>query len=193
EHGVVNQRGQVFAGTVGDAVHSGLYVADGSLIPRALGVNPLLTISALAEYIAQGIAQDRGLAIDWSRRVAAGRPAPKPGVRFTETMHGHFQRGETESFARGDLAGKRAESSFRFVLTIHSPDLEAMINEPEHAAQLSGTVLAPALHPRPLVVPSGLFNLFVRNPSQANTRNMALLPESWVRDGREEGGRGRRA
>lgn len=185
EYGVVNHRGQVYAGTVGDAVHSGLYVADGSLIPRALGVNPLLTISALAEYIAGGIAQDRGLAIDWSARVTADRPAQKPGVRFTETMHGHFQRGETESFTRGDLAGKRGASSFRFVLTIHSHDLEAMINEPDHAARLSGSVLAPALHPRPLLVPSGLFNLFVRDPSQANTRNMRYRFPMLAEDGRE--------
>lgn len=48
--GVVDHRGRVFNpdGAPG-AVHEGLYVMDGSVVPTALGVNPLLTISALAE------------------------------------------------------------------------------------------------------------------------------------------------
>ena len=49
EGGVVDERSRVFAGTVGTDTHSGLYVSDGSVVPLPLGVNPLLTISALAE------------------------------------------------------------------------------------------------------------------------------------------------
>lgn len=42
EHGVVNHKGEVFN-------YPGLYVADGAVIPRALGLNPSRTIAALSE------------------------------------------------------------------------------------------------------------------------------------------------
>lgn len=61
--GVVNAWGQVFDGTCGGysgangrpAVHEGLYIADGSIIPSSLGCNPFMTISALAEWVSEGI------------------------------------------------------------------------------------------------------------------------------------------
>ena len=57
----MNHRGQVFDASAGDesqAVHGGLYVADASIMPTALGSNPLLTITALAERIADLIVND---------------------------------------------------------------------------------------------------------------------------------------
>ena len=60
ERGAVNDRGQVFSAAAGTATYPGLYVADGSIIPTSLGVNPLLTISALAERAMTLLIRDRG-------------------------------------------------------------------------------------------------------------------------------------
>lgn len=56
--GLVNHLGQVFGKD--DNVHDGLYIADGSIIPTAIGVNPFMTISALSERIAEGIVTKLG-------------------------------------------------------------------------------------------------------------------------------------
>jgi cholesterol oxidase len=46
QNGVVDHRGEVFG-------YPGLFVADGSIVPRAIGRNPSKTIAALAERIAE--------------------------------------------------------------------------------------------------------------------------------------------
>ncbi len=70
--GVVDHKARVFAGPTGDAVHDGLYVADGAIVPVPLGVNPSLTISALAERACALLAADRGWQIDYSLPPAPG-------------------------------------------------------------------------------------------------------------------------
>jgi cholesterol oxidase len=66
--GVVNHKCQVFDGKGRDSVHSGLYVCDGSVIPRSIGVNPLLTITALTERAMVHLARDHNLGFDVNPR-----------------------------------------------------------------------------------------------------------------------------
>ena len=62
--GVVNHKCQVFdarQGAYPSAVHAGLYVIDGSVVPCSLGVHPLLTITAIAERAMMYLIHDRAL------------------------------------------------------------------------------------------------------------------------------------
>jgi cholesterol oxidase len=99
--GVVDDLGQVYdpSETADLArVHAGLMVLDGSIVPVALGINPLLTIAALAERAVHSYIRLQG----WEMRKddaryltdppAMGQPRtpPKPdtAVRFAERMQG---------------------------------------------------------------------------------------------------------
>ncbi|MDH5671070.1 MAG: phosphatidylglycerol lysyltransferase domain-containing protein [Myxococcales bacterium] len=175
--GVTNHKGQLFLDSRGSAVHQGLYVCDGSLLPRSLGVNPLWTITALAERNVRLLAADRGWVI-----VEPGLPLPPPpaapppapgGTRlhFTEKMVGHCAPGPFRSHRAAERAGRRGRES-SMVVTVETHDLSTMRADRPHRAALSGTVTLPALSADAMTIERGRFELFVDHPADPSRKRM---------------------
>ncbi len=184
--GVVNERGQVFADAQGTGVHKGLYVSDGSIIPLPLGVNPLLTISALTERCAALIAKDYEWQIDYALPSEAppASPAPTVGVQFTETMRGFFSMKEKDGYLRAEQQGQTENSPFEFTLTVTADDLDLLLTDDQHTARMVGTVTAPALSPQPLTVTNGKFSLLTVDPDQINARKMGYRMDMTTESGK---------
>jgi cholesterol oxidase len=177
EHGAVDHAGRVYRATAGTETHDGLYVSDGSVVPRSLGVNPLFTISAITERCCALLAQERGWTIDYAlppSPVPPRPPGPPPtvGIEFTERMAGFVSTTVKDDYEQGVRAAKQAGQPLEFVLTIHAADLDRLITQPAHEAAMAGTVTAPALSAQPLAVTHGTFNLFTDDSQHVATRNM---------------------
>ena len=159
--GVVNHKCQVFDGradAAAGAVLAGLYVCDGSVIPRPLGVNPLLTITALAERAMIHLAKDRGWHFSETQKfdapllVAApgGRETLKPaGVEFTERMAGYISPAITLPHETAARRGKEEGHACSFTLTVLVDDVDRFVSDQQHAGRIVGTVECPALSPDP--------------------------------------------
>ena len=176
--GVVNHKGQLFAGDTGDSVYEDIYVSDGSVIPRPLGVNPLLTISALAERSAYLLAADRGWTIDESRPTGRAKldgswsPDDKLTLQFTERMTGHCATSILSGYRAAEEDGRAKGQECSFLLTIRSDDLERMIDDDSHEATIIGTVDCPALSAEALTASNGRFNLFKEDESEEGLKRM---------------------
>ena len=187
-HGVVDHRGRVFVGE-GAAVHDGLLVTDGAIVPRPLAVNPLLTISALSERAVDLLVQDE----EWTIATGPTPPLPAatsrrtgvlPGLRFTERMAGWAGPARHGDPVRGAAQGEADGTRLEFVLTIDVPDLQAMLDDPATPGRLSGTVVAPAVAARRLRVESGEFRLAEADPTHVDTWRMRYSMVLVADDGR---------
>ena len=165
-------------------------------MPRSLGVNPLLTISALGERCCALIAQDHGWTIGYqlpSKPKAKAVPAVR-GIEFSEKMAGHLSKtlinpGQIHAIPRDEYLasesdGKEKHGDFAFVLTIVGHDLERYVTDENYQATAAGWVEAPFLSPEPLTCTDGRFTVFIANPARPETKQMRYSFKMAAADGR---------
>ena len=192
--GVVDDTARVFDASAADpqAVHKGLYVCDGAIIPRPLGVNPLLTITALAERAMIYLARDLGRALTdaplSNPSVISLLPSPNEkrpaGVTFTERMHGYFADNADGNYEAAAKAGELIGQHFAFTVAVLIDDVDAFIRDPNHPGTLTGTAEAPHLSPEPLDISEGQFRLMRRDENNVETRRFEYNMLLTARDGR---------
>lgn len=82
-------------------------------------------------------------------------------VRFTETMAGWVAARPNAPHENAAEAGRTDGTSAMFVLTVVTPDVDALVADPDHRSPVFGCVLLPTLHARPIAVERGHLDLFV--------------------------------
>ena len=116
-HGAVDEFGRVFSGD--GAVHDGLFVADGALVPSAVGVNPFMTISAVAERIA-------------ARKIEELQGNPYPVPKTAVSMAGVGTVG---------VASSRDDELDRLFQRCSSKGIDALVNSGEKRIDLAARLI----------------------------------------------------
>ncbi|KAI0977454.1 glucose-methanol-choline oxidoreductase [Xylaria arbuscula] len=114
--------------------------------------------------------------ISYARRLKDG------GFGFTEVMSGHIHRLHNnnnntfrDTIDDYQLAARTAKSmceTARFFLSVRAFNTRSIVNDPRHAANLTGTFSCPTLEGSPFMVRRGNFNLFLVDTKAPGTRNL---------------------
>jgi cholesterol oxidase len=186
ERGVVNGTCQVFRGSSGTDVYGTLYVIDGSVMPRPLGVNPLLTISAIAERTAERISPDVLELRDQPPPPPPASPPPgdTPQLRFTEHLSGFFSPSVPDDYQRGSVVGRREGCRIEFVVTVSTLDLDRLLIDPATSIPFTGTLVAPALSARPMRIDVGELTLLEPQKDLVETWHMHYVMHVSSEEGR---------
>lgn len=162
ENGVVNVDCRVFSGNSGEAVHTGLYVMDGSVVPGPVGVNPFLTIAAIAERAIDRALTSKG----WAAASVASRLVPRPpqtptprrapapddatvALKFEERMVGTFEGNGGALWHPGRPLRGRFRLDVR--ATIDFGDIHALLRDEERILPLQATLRATTEPLRPTI------------------------------------------
>ncbi|KAL4744451.1 hypothetical protein BDW72DRAFT_209007 [Aspergillus terricola var. indicus] len=193
--GVTNHLGQVYT-EHGTDVHTGLLCCDSSIIPTSLGINPLATITALAERSVALVAEAKGMNIDMEtkngdidtntrRRVSrsksshteTNRDYVSTGWHFTESLDGHVAvPSSCASYAVAENEGKGCSSKMRVLLTVEVHRRVGGSTGPRYKGICTGTVSCRALSRRTICVTRGELDFFVAGNDSTSTTLTYRLP-----------------
>jgi choline dehydrogenase-like flavoprotein len=185
DRGVVDDTGAVFSGETPGATYGSLYVWDGSILPGSVGVNPMLTITALAERgVEAAIARMGGvLGVPvaaqppvFKRRISPKASSVGVELDLKETMRGTLE-----------WEGAQVDAALRLVMRI--PDVDRWLSSAEHRIDdVSGT-LDLANNLSLAIRPGSEIRLLAPQPLRWHsriTRTARGLYEWWRARGREE-------
>jgi choline dehydrogenase-like flavoprotein len=157
---VVDHRGAVFDGASNDSTYDSLYVWDGSIAPCSLGVNPMLTIAALAERAFSMLIPEikrrhprratlAGQGIDFRGVKPPPEEDRRVAICLKETMRGTLRwRGRRDA-----PAVEKGEAEAALQLEMRIDDLEQFLRCPAHRiTDVSGFLNMPALSAEPIRV-----------------------------------------
>ncbi len=143
-----------------------------NLIEAEVPVHYLLNFSRdrMAEAVNAGVedarawCRARNIPLTSPPSTTPGPSSPVTSIEFTEVMKGHLEAGVTANthaeFEAAATAGKAANRSLSFQLTVVAPDVDHFITSPKHETQASGFVESPLIGGRSTSA-SGVINILV--------------------------------